>query len=133
MRFNLGVFFHQLEVGFENLTKRHFAFKSLRDMACERLWRAAEAEDMDRYFLQLADQLIAAVQGLEAESLRPQHLKALQTTLSLFEKPDLTKDDVLRVEQLWAAGDVETLPSFGELLKNWRASYGIEDKDDRAG
>lgn len=125
--FNLRVFFHQLEVGFEDLTQRHFAFKSLRAMACERLWQAAEAEDMDRYFLQLADQLIAAVQGFEADSLRPQHLKALQTTFFLFEKPDLTKDDVLRSEQVWAASHVETLPSFGELLKNWRESYGIED------
>jgi len=125
--FNLRLFFHQLNVGFEDLTHRHFAFKSFRDMACERLWHAAEAEDMDRYFLQLADQLITAVQGLEAESLRPQHLKALQTTFFLFEKPDLTKDDVLRGEQVWAASHVETLPSFGELLKNWRESYGIED------
>lgn len=126
--FNLRVFFHQLEVGFEDLTQRHFAFKSLRAMACDQLWQAAEAKGMDRYFLQMADQLIAAVQELEAETLRPQHLKALQTTFFLFEKPDLTKDEVLCVEQMWEAGDVETLPSFGELLKNWRESYGIEEE-----
>ncbi len=122
----------QIRLGYSDPAERELAWEAFRKIVSERLWAACEPLEEDEYKQQLADQLDIAVSKIESHQLQPEHLKAIALTLERLSSESVGANDVDDCEQAWRLSQVETLPSFSEILKDWEVLYRVGDDDEGA-
>lgn len=101
------------------LPHRETAWRKLQRLVADRLWAAVDQPGEGRLRQQLADQLDAAVTNLDALQLTAEHLTVIDTMLDRLADPGASSSDVHELEAAWRRVGVDTLPSFGEFLKQW--------------
>ncbi len=127
----LEIWLKELGEGYKDPARRRNAWTQFRETVTEQLWAACEPldEDKDKYRQQLADQFDRAVRKIKPTDdhrLLPEHIKAIALSLERLSSDKVDADDVHACKKAWQLARVETLPSFGKILRKWKEPYGNE-------
>ena len=101
------------------LPQRETAWLKLQQLVAVQLWEAVDKPEEGRYRQQFCDQLDAAVTNLDSLQLTKQHLAVIEEALARLADRGVASADVEEFEVRWRRVGVDTLPSFGECLKQW--------------
>ena len=117
-------------LGYSDAAHRQFAWDSFREVTFNHLWESVEPLVHDEYRQQLAVQLEKAVRKIEAPSLTQKHLRAVHLTLERLCSERVGQHDVDACKKAWRQADIETLPSFKDILAEWAQLYRAEGPED---
>jgi CheY-like chemotaxis protein len=112
--------------GFSDPAIREISWRNIEDLVTKQLWDAVASVN-NKHVQQLAIQLEHVVLRIESPSLTLKQLQAAYLNISLMRSSRVQQSDVSMCKATWRAANVEVLPSFTDLLKDWESLYGEDD------
>lgn len=116
-----------LRAGLSDISVRHSAFQRLKGFLKSQLPDICLDERIKKQRRMIADALEVGISKVDENQLTIAHLDAISVSLQRMGSKHLSNTDVQDCDVAWRSASIDTLPSFEQIIKDWKHWYGTDD------